>query len=85
MDIDPDAWRPRHGEHALIEGSGRRGDFLSVQTVTEADADVVRTTGGWCFERRDGAWRTETSVDIVLKPTPNLNTHLAYPVKAIAA
>lgn len=66
-------WAPRAGEHAFLEGVGTRGDFASVQTVIEAEDDAVVLTGGWRFEKRDGAWRTETSPEILLRPASHLN------------
>lgn len=66
-------WQPTTGEKTALKGTGRRGDFHSVQDVLEATEDRVLLTGGWTFERRDGAWRTPSSPDILLHPAPHLN------------
>lgn len=66
-------WLPKTGEKAVLKGTGRSGDFHSVQSVLEATGDRVLLTGGWTFERRDGAWRTPSSPDILLHPAPHLN------------
>jgi len=70
---DIDAWTPRAGEQAFLQGTGRRCDFASVQTVLETADDAVLLTGGWMFEKRDGAWRTHSSADILLRSAPHLN------------
>jgi hypothetical protein len=77
-------WRPRTGEKTVLKGTGRRGDFHSVQSVLEATEDHVLLTGGWIFEKRDGAWRTPSSSEILLHSAPQLNPDDAHGTETAA-
>ena len=82
MKVDITKWQPQPAEQVFLEGVGSRSDFASVQTITAAEGDALSTTGGWRFEKRKTDWHAVVDDRIVLRPQPQLNRHISYPVQA---